>query len=481
MSIHSRLPRLILWFFRRMLSVAGIKIFAATVLGGIGTATTLGSIWMIVALVVDLQRHGGSGDGLDISLRGQILVEGIDFSTAIIAIGIVALLASILQYIGELLGLSAAATTVRSIRAEAARACSGSAGDRVLGESQAKSVVSFIQIMSRECGMAAVQLVRVPLAVFTAIACIALLSYLSPAGLAVIGVAAPFYLLAIGLLNRRSHRDHLEHSLTADAVRSELQTAMGDADHRHTMIGVVLDQNSLTRLTKSDRILFGRIDLVRKVTLVNAITTTIAIMAMVVSMQADLLGLDGDWGRLLVVLFLLRYLAAAVRQASIAFNVTSRFTESIGAARRLEDPPPKPLKATDLPKGLVILSKRIDRLQAIRGLAKIAVVEPVVADGAIRIDLLRESVADLSEPTIVQRASLNASTESLEGRPVIIMARSRAEIESIGGRGFEPRTAADLRVDPPIIRAWADVSDDVNVSHPHADQTDNIEFIDEEG
>ena len=180
MSIHSRLPRLILWFFRRMLSVAGIKIFAATVLGGIGTATTLGSIWMIVALVVDLQRHGGSGEGIDISLRGQILVEGIDFSTAIIAIGIVALLASILQYIGELLGLSAAATTVRSIRAEAARACSGSAGDRVLGESQAKSVVSFIQIMSRECGMAAVQLVRVPLAVFTAIACIALLSYLSP-------------------------------------------------------------------------------------------------------------------------------------------------------------------------------------------------------------------------------------------------------------------------------------------------------------
>lgn len=480
MKINSRTPTLILWFFRRMLSVAGTRIIASTLAGGLGTAATLGSIWMIVALAVDLQSERNPDTGLTISVRDHILVEGIDFATAIGAIGVVAILAAIFQYLGDLLGLSAAAAAVRRIRAEAAQACSSSAGDRVLRESQAKSIVSFIQIVSRECGMAAVQLVRVPLAALTVIACITLLGFLSPALLVVLSVTAPFYLLAIGLLNRRSHQDHLEHVLTADAVRTELQSVMGETDRRHAMTGVVLDEESLTRVARSDRILFGRIALVRKVTLVNAITTALVIMVMLVSMQADILGLEGDWGRLLVVLFVLRYLAAAIRQASIAFNVTSRFTESINAARRLEDPPPRPLAATDLPEGLVILSKRIDRLQAIRGISTIERVEPIFTEGAIHIDLIRESLDDITEPTIVHQAGLDASAESLGGRPIVVMARSRAEIESICGRGFEPRTAADLRVDPPVIRAWADVSDELNVVHPHEDQTDNTELLDEE-
>lgn len=480
MPIDPRTPTLVGWFFRRMLSTAGGRIVAASLAGGIGTLATLGSIWMIVALVVDLQGDRGPGEGLEISIQGRTIVEGVDFSTAIAAIGLVAIVAAALQYVGEVFVLSAAGTVVRRIRAEAANACSGSAGDRVLRESRAKSIVSFIQVVSRECGMAAVQLARVPLAVITAVACTGLLAYLAPALLLVLCVVAPFYILAIGLLNRRSHRDHLEHGRTADLVRAELLAAMGEADRRHASPGVVLDQDPISGVARSDRIMFGRIALVRKVTLVNAITTALVIVAMLVSMQADLLGLEGDWGRLLVVLFLLRYLAAAIRQASIAFNVASRFTESIGAARRLEDPPPRPLEANELPEGLVILSRRIDRLEAIRGLSVLEEVEPVVAHGTVRIDLVRESFEDLSEPTIVDPLAATGSTESLGERPIVVMARSKATVETLGGRGFRPRMVADLRVDPPVARPWPEITDDADGLDRNPDETDDIDLLEDE-
>lgn len=480
MTIDPRTPMLVGWFFRRMLSAAGGRIVAATLAGGMGTAATLGSIWMIVALVVDLQGDRGTGEGLEISIQGRTIVEGVDFTTAIVAIGLVAIMAAVLQYMGELLGLSAASAVVRRIRAEAARACSGSAGDRMLGKSQAKSIVSFIQVVSRECGMAAVQLARVPLSVVTALACTGLLTYLAPALLLVLCVIAPFYILAISLLNRRSHRDHLEHGRTTDLVRAELLAAMGEADRRHASPGVVLAQDPGSDVAKSDRIMFGRIALVRKVTLANAIATTLVIMAMLVSMRADLLGLEGDWGRLLVVLFVLRYLAASIRQASIAFNVTRRFTESIGAARGLEDPPPSSLEANELPEGLVILSKRIDRIQAIRGLTVLEEVEPAVAPGAVRIDLVRESLEDLSEPTVVDPIAAAGSTESLGGRPIVVMARNRAAVEAFGGRGFRPRTVADLRVDPPVARPWSEITDDTDGIDRNTDETDDIDLLEDE-
>lgn len=480
MPIDLRTPRLVGWFFRRMLSAAGGKIVAASLAGGVGTAATLGSIWMVVGLVVDLQSDRAAGEGLKIAIRGRTIVEGVDFSTAIVAIGLVAIVAAVLQYMGEVFVLSAAGTVVRRIRAEAANACSGSAGDRVLRESRAKSIVSFIQVVSRECGMAAIQLARVPLAVITAVACIGSLAYLAPALLLVLCVVAPFYILAIGLLNRRSHRDHLEYGRTADLVRTELRAAMGEADRRHGAPGVVLDQDPISDVAKSDRIMFGRIALVRKVTLVNSITTALVIVAMLVSMQADLLGLDGDWGRLLVMLFLLRYLAAAIRQTSIAFNVASRFTESIGVARRLEDPPPRPLETNELPEGLVILSKRMDRLEAIRGLSVLEEVEPIVTHGSVRIDLVRDSFKNLSEPTVVDPMTATDSTESLGERPIIVMARSRAAVENLGGRGFRPRMVADLRVEPPVARPWPEITDDTDGVGRNTDETDDVDLLEED-
>jgi ABC-type multidrug transport system fused ATPase/permease subunit len=450
---------LALWLSRLLFGIGWGRIILGTIASGMGTALTLGSIWMLVGLVGDLNV----GRTLHLSIRGHTFIEEIDFLSAIALFLVIAIGGAGLQYLGEVLGLGVARDLISRLRWDLATACRSTDADPVLGDSHAGSVISFIQTTSRECGMAAVQLVRLPPSAITVLACIAILAIIAPAIGIVLFIAAPIQVVAAAWLNRRSNAMHLEHTRMSGDVRRALNDAFGGLETGYTTGRV--DQPSEDTLPevvrRSDDIMVGRITLVRLVTLANAILAAMVIGVIMLLQDADILGLSGDWGRLLVMLVVLRFLATGIKQIAVASNVVSRFMGSIDCARRLRSPGPSFAPPPTLPGGLVVLSDRLDRLRVIRGIAELARLVPDLDRGGVQISLDPDPRIALDRVAAMDARGLLARNQHADPRAIIAVGRTRAEIEALAPLGFLPTFVADLRHKPPLTGNWGDGSDPI--------------------
>lgn len=460
MSISlQRATGLVLWLSRCLLGFGWGRLLAGTAAYGTGTALTLGSIWMLVALVADLN----AGRPLHLSIQDHILAEEIDFHSAVAIFLVVAIGGAALQYLGEVLGLGVARELISRLRDDLAEACRSPDADSVLRDSHAESVVSFIQTTARECGMAAVQLVRLPPAALTVFACIGIIAIVAPVIGLVLVVAAPLQIAGTAWLNRRSNVMHLEHSRMSTEVRRALQEHIGGLERGYTTNRTNTASADVLpeAVLRSDDIMIGRITLIRLVTLVNTTLAATVIGAILLLQGADILGLSGDWGRLLVMLVVLRFLATGIKQIAVASNVVSRFMGSIDCARRLLSKISSPGCAPSLPPGLVVLAHRVDRLRVIRGVAELARRVPSLEPEGIRIALDDEHRNVAGHCSAVDARELLAREQSIDPHTTIAAGRTRSEIEALAALGFVPTFVADLRHQPPVTGRWVDAMDPI--------------------
>lgn len=461
--VSHRFLSVIAWVTGRVVTAAGSALTMAIVFGGLGLVLTLGSL----ALLLDLIGHMQAAGEVPISVRGIVLVANAGFTTSIVVIGLIGIAGASCQYLGERMGLRTSRCFLADIRWRIVQACHRSSSDPILAESKSPTIASVIQVVSRESALAVVQVTRLPVALTTALGCVAFMLLWAPSATVVVTVAAPIYILILGRLNRHAARIHIENTTLGDEVRSDLAAAIGQAELSNVATPNTSSPHDTASTTRTGAIIFERISVIRQVAFLNSLTLTALIVIVLALVRSGAFGPGLDWGTLIVFIVLLRFAAGAMEQIAVATNVISRFLPSLEMARSLEQ---CPLESDQSSRNddvgparvLAVLSNRPNRLNTLRGAAMLADREPRTAPGILGIRLEDHDGPQLHEPSVAHDAKvlITEGTAVPNTGVLVISARSVAQIKRLESVGLVPEFTADLRLKPPRVVAWPEVRDD---------------------
>lgn len=461
---------LLYWLTAQVRRCRSVGLMTLSVAAGVaGPTLTLLSLWGLIRLIGLI----GSGKTAKMDIVGIEISLPAHAELLIAAAGAGMVAGGITTYCSDIIGLKVVRRLMDHIRCEVAYACRDAASDRALLASKSKSVTSMLQVTTRECGMASVQLLRLPVALCTGGICISILAITSPITLLALLAITPIYCLVLNKLNRHSHRLHDEHSKLASPARQELTAAYGVLDRGHVQEFDPMSLEPMPDLNRSDDIMLGRIKLVRAVTLLNSITTVLVIIVLIAMMGSGLLGLGEDWATLLALIIVIRFLAGSIQRISVAIHIVSRFTEPIQLAKRIQshDHDVDAVDPSELPSGLVILSSRVNRLQVIQGLLELAAVHPILKQCTIAIDLDHPgSIEDTDRAVVRDANAVQSETHSLGELPIVLASRTVQAVEAAEQRGFKPAIAADLRTEPPTVQPWDQIVEQASSPEPLMDE-----------
>lgn len=457
------------WIVRRAVRSGGTPLIGSVIATLASFVATLVALGLIVSLLRGLEND----TDIELAIRGFDLGSIRSPSLGLVLIIAVFVLSAVLQYIGEVAGLTTCRRLLHDLRRDLAKAAASEHADPILAATTYPSVATVVQVTSREIGMAAIQVVRVPAAIITTLLAGIVLAVLSPLMTALLAIAIPLYLVGVSRLNRKARVVHQEqHRLTAEASR-EVTGWLGKAEI--TATEDLSNEPAIPATDRVDSILFDRLVVVRQIGLANGL-----MLALMLGMVMGVLVWRGDDAPLdlaigLAFIALLRFAIASLRQVSVATNMISRFMGSTATAMRLIDGiDPTPNDVSDAPQGQVspateqrscyaIITNRMNRVGALQGCLILSKHDHRVAPGSIE---LRLDEAPPMPGNAVARNVSHLLPSQIDAPPAdevtVILARNRAVVDRLVRIGLEPTRAVDLRQNAPLVVPWSQIVDDVD-------------------
>lgn len=439
-----------------------IRPLAATFLSGMGTVLTLVSIQLLLNVVQGMKTGGGISIGID----KFNFVENLNFFVATGMIGLIAIIAAVFQYFGEKNGLITAQKYINFTRDVLGKVCGDKRGDSTLSRLDYPTVGSAINVISRESSLAVVQLSRIPIAILTAVGCLLFMATISVKATFIILLISPIYIFFLGKLNKKSEAVHVEYIELVSKARLEFAVEHKTIESANPAKQKNKKQTNTPATTRSDAIMFERIELIRRIGLLNSSALAILIVTVFILVSFNTFGTELHWAVVIIFLVLLRFAFGSLRQIAIATNVISRFLPSIEAVNEIYDsfqhPQAKPIvNHNDPPLIVAVLTNRVNRISAIKGAKLLASVDARLVPGTIDVRLddydgPREGESSVAHDGTVLAA--NSCTPPKRG-VLLIVARSVFVINKLSQKNMIPAYAVDLRVDDVKVSQWSDVVD----------------------